>query len=333
VTLPTHRRKWAATIACCVLFAAGADCRRRIQLPWATTPVPQVLAPNPSIEDVARAVNGNAALVRSMSASYATLSSEGAPSLRASISIEKPGRFRVRGSHALTGPELDLGSNDELFWLWLKRAEPPTMYFARHAQQNSGAMRKLLPLSPSQLVDAFGTPTIDPQASHQGPFQQGPDRLAIRSQLVGADGQAMFRTLVIDARSAWVLEQQLHDAAGNLLATVTNSSHRRDETSQAWLPHSIGLSIPSGKLSMTLYVDRWDVNLPLAPDTWQKPEQQGYPNVDLGDPRNMPPAAQSAPPQVATGLPPIDQRTRYGERSHPLSEGNWQADRSGETLR
>ena len=41
-------------------------------------------------------------------------------------------RCGCRRRTALTGPEVDLGSNDELFWFWVRRNEPPAVYFARH---------------------------------------------------------------------------------------------------------------------------------------------------------------------------------------------------------
>ncbi|MEX2186121.1 MAG: hypothetical protein WD875_04970 [Pirellulales bacterium] len=331
-----------------VLFVAGgADChsRRSWQWPWsAATPPPSVLSTNPSLDEIVRAVNGNSSLVQSMSTNYATLSPQGAPSLRAALFIERPGRFRVRGTHALSGPELDLGSNDEMFWLWIKRSEPPALYFARHSQAATSGFRRLMPLSPQQLVEAFGIATFDPQSAHQGPFPQGQGRLAVRSTIVGPEG-LLTKTTVVDARSAWVVEQQLHNAAGQLLATVKTSDHKLDAMSRAWLPHTIELAIPSGNLSMTLSVERWDVNVPPPTDAFVKPEQPGFPNVDVSDPRNLPqsaPLAANSPSGMnATNAPMGDGvrmaaagpslrseslgRSRYGERPIAPPDAGWQA--------
>lgn len=334
-----YRCRVACLLPLVLLVASGAGCLQKMRWPWATTtsPPPAVLSANPSLDEIVRAVNGNSALVQSMSTNYGTLAAQGAPGLRAALFIEKPGRFRVRGTHALSGPELDLGSNDEMFWLWVKRSEPPALYYARHSQAATSGLRRLMPLSPQQLVESFGIPTFDTQGSHQGPFPQGEGRLAIRSTLAGPDGM-LTKTTVVDARTALVVEQQLHDAAGQMLAIVKSSDHRLDAMSRAWLPHVVELTIPSGNLSMTLRVERWDVNVPPPADAFVKPEQQGFPNVDVSDPRNLPQAApiagnagtqggmRMASTAGAGGVAPMALgRTRYGERptTAPQGDSGW----------
>jgi hypothetical protein len=334
-----HRYRIVALVPLVLMAAGGSECPPKVRWPWPNVPpVPSVLSPNPSLDEIVTAVNGNSLQVKSLSTNYATLAPQGAPSLRAALFIERPGRFRVRGSHALAGPELDLGSNDEMFWLWIKRSQPPALYFVRHSEAANSGFRRLMPLSPQQLVEAFGIPTFDPTAAHQGPFPQGEGRLAVRSTIPGPEGM-LTKTTVVDARSAWVVEQQLHAAAGQLLASVKTSNHKFDATSNAWLPHTIELSIPTGELSMTLSVDRWDVNVPPPADAFVKPEQPGFPNVDVSDPRNLPqtaplaagggnlPTAEAARVAAAnspTASQPLP-RSRYGQRQPPPSGSGWRA--------
>ena len=52
--------------------------------------------------------------------------------LSGNIAAERPGRFRLTAGTAVTGQEIDLGSNDELFWMWVRRNQPPAVYFCRH---------------------------------------------------------------------------------------------------------------------------------------------------------------------------------------------------------
>jgi hypothetical protein len=148
----------------------------------------------------------------------------------------------------------------------------------------------------------------------------------------------LTKTTIVDARTAWVVEQQLHDAAGQLLALVKLSDQRLDPASGVWLPHSIELAIPSGNLSMRLSVERWDVNAPLPADAFVKPQQPGFPDVDLSDPRNLPQAAplaggaapadpmRTASNAAAPGSSPVAlARSRYGERppADPERDSGW----------
>src|SRR5208283_907331 len=83
--------------------------------------LPQVLGPAPTLEEVTGRVNANTATVASVQAQQGTLSITGAPSLPMNLAMQPPLNFRVRASTVLTGPELDLGSNPELFWIWVRR--------------------------------------------------------------------------------------------------------------------------------------------------------------------------------------------------------------------
>ena len=96
--------------------------------------VPRVLPPSPTLAQVMDAVNVNSSRVRTLACNRATLNVQGFPTLWASVAFERPQRFRLRALTPLTGPELDLGSNDELFWLWLHREQPPTLFYCRHDQ-------------------------------------------------------------------------------------------------------------------------------------------------------------------------------------------------------
>src|SRR5262245_44001544 len=81
-------------------------------------PPPIAFSALPSPIEAVSAVNANTQRVQSLQSQGATLSIPGAPSVNAEITIERPLRLRMRAKTQLTGPELDLGSNDELFWLW-----------------------------------------------------------------------------------------------------------------------------------------------------------------------------------------------------------------------
>ena len=104
------------------LFAAsGATCPKRGDSGGVLPP--EAFAAPPTLEQVVQAVNANSAPVRQLQAEGATLSVQGLPSLRANLVMERPRRFRLVGSLlGVTGPEIDLGSNDELLWMWVKRA-------------------------------------------------------------------------------------------------------------------------------------------------------------------------------------------------------------------
>ena len=135
-------------ILLCLVCTSGATCQR----PLMTNPfvaqgpaAPQVLQPGASRDQIVAAVKQNSARVQSLSVSNASITIPdmmGLPILNGNIAAERPGRFRLKAG-SIAGPELDLGSNDELFWLWVRRNQPPAVYFCRHSQFANSNIRQM----------------------------------------------------------------------------------------------------------------------------------------------------------------------------------------------
>ena len=72
---------------------------------------------------------------------------------------------------SLSGAEVDLGSNDQLFWYWVRRDQPPAVYFCRHEQFAASRARQAIPIDPYWLIEALGVVGFRPgTAARKGPF-------------------------------------------------------------------------------------------------------------------------------------------------------------------
>ena len=132
------------------------------------------------------------------------------------------------GRHASPGQEIDMGSNDELFWMWVRRNQPPAVYFCRHAQFANSNIRQMMPVEPSWLLAALGMVDIDPASVFDGPLPSRAGRARSNCDRGCPPPPARCRRVtVIDARRAWVIEQDIYDQAGKtLLASARAESHR-----------------------------------------------------------------------------------------------------------
>lgn len=214
----------------------------------------------PTMPDIINLVNSNTDRVQSLYSTDASFSVPGVPTLRASLALDRPRRLRLRAETAFTGSELDLGSNDELFWLWVRRQQPPAIYFCRHDQYQGSAANRLLPVEPDWIIEAVGLTRFDPADQHRGPFPLGGGKLRVDTQLNTTHGP-MTKVTVLDANRGWVLEQHLYDSAGQRIALALTSKHEREAASGATLPHRIEIEWPATQFSMridigTLYVNR-----------------------------------------------------------------------------
>lgn len=279
---------WLMAAVCCISGCAGLQRLR----PEAS--LPQALSPSPSLEQVVQAVNANSSRIQSFSSNQAILSGPDFPTLRAAVAFERPLRLRLRAGTGITGAELDLGSNDEVFWLWVRR-QPP-MYYCRHDQFATSAAHDLVPIEPQWLVEALGIVDLDPGLPHQGPIPLSGNRLQVNTIRDGPTGPSTKIT-VVDARSAAVLEQYLYDAQGQLVAGAVAHQHRQDPLTGLIVPKMVEIRCPPTDLVMRIDLGNAQINRPLPNpgELWAMPRYDGWPVVDLADPN----LRFSAPPTAA----------------------------------
>jgi hypothetical protein len=265
-------------------------------------PPPIAFASLPSRDEAFAAINANTQRIQSLQTQGATISIPGAPAISAEIALERPRNLRFRAGTNLLGPELDLGSNDELFWFWAARAPQPSVFFARHEQFATSPARQMLAIEPAWLIEALGAVEIDPAGIVEGPTAADNGRVQLRTRLPTAGGE-YSRLLVFDSKYAWVLEQHVFDEQGQLIASSRTSQHEYHPLDGISLPKRIEVQIPQGQLRFQLDVSRWAINQPAfeGQALYELPRSQlsNHPFVDLADPTFTPPG-QSVP----VGQPP-----------------------------
>ncbi len=263
------------------LFAlSGAACPNMVR-----QPLPRVLPPSPTLDQVVQVVNNNSVQIQSFSTTQAQLHVPGAPALRASVAYQRERNFRLRANMPLTGPEVDLGSNPNLFWFWIRRNQPPGVYYCRHEEFANCPARQMVPIEPQWLVEALGVTQFGPSDEHQGPFPLAGDRLEIRSTRQTPEG-LVTKVTVVDGSQGWVLEQHIYDTAGQLRASAVASHHRRDPLTGLIMPESVEINCPADQFSMRVELGAVQINrLTGNPaELWAMPQVQGTPMVNLCNP-------------------------------------------------
>ena len=282
-TLKSPGRLWLMLL-CTLLVASGASCPHTAWQPF--KPSAPVVFNNgePSLEEVAQVINANRAKMTGLYSTNSRISGTDFPSLRTSLAVAGERNVRMRAGTGVTGQEMDVGSNQEVFWFWIKRADPPALYYGRYDEYPAKSVGAGLPIRPEWLTEAIGLVSLPPHQQHQGPFRRNDGLLEIRSSLVGPTGP-MTRVLVLDAESGWIRELQLIDAQGQLVAAARNSDHFRDPESGVVLPRTTEIEWPAAGMQLTLRLG--DVQIgPLDPasDMWSQPQYPGFPDIRVTEP-------------------------------------------------
>jgi hypothetical protein len=194
------------------------------------------------------------------------------------------------------GAVLDLGSNDEIYWMWTKNAEPPAVFYGRHDQFFSSSAQEVLPVPPHWLIEALGIVYLDPNGIHEGPSYATsiPGAVEVRSRLPTPKGE-LTRVLLVEQQHGWVLQQHLLDANGRLLVSAVASDFRYDAAHGVSLPTKIDVNLPLARIAFSFEADRYVINEPYVLDDprprrnprelWTMPQVPGHQPRDLADPQ------------------------------------------------
>jgi hypothetical protein len=277
------KRGLSAALIALLVPMMGASCPHVAKHYQVTTM--RVLPESPSLVQVVEAVNSNTAKIQSLLTTDATLSGPDFPTLRANIAFAPPRQFRLRAETALSGPELDMGSNQDHFWFWVRRNTPAAVYYCSHVEFPQSQSRHVLPVDPQWIIEALGVTHLEPTASHEGPIPStlGETKtLTLKTPRHSPQG-ILTQVTVVDEATAWILEQQLWDAQGQLLARAVAREHQEDPQSGVTLPREVEIEWPPAKFAMTIRIKHLRINElgDDQPQLWTRPVIAGVQEYNL----------------------------------------------------
>jgi hypothetical protein len=189
-------------------------------------PPARAISANPTFSELIDPINRNSQMIRTISADNVSLTfPEVSMPLNVRLSYERPKRIRIIGGTSITGQELDFGSNDELFWIWIKREGD--LYYCRHAQFPSCPVRHIFRIEPNWFIEALGIIEFKDNEQHEGPYPSGDGNWIIITRRTTPTGQFVKRT-TIDAKNGNVLKQEIVSPQNEIITAATSSDYKFD---------------------------------------------------------------------------------------------------------
>ncbi len=230
-------------------------------------------------------LNANADLLyswRSTSASIRARAEGGLPvTLSANIAVARPRQFRLRAT-LLGANEVDLGSNAERFWFWVRRSEQPHVITVGHEDLPQVRQQLRLPFEPDWLIEALGVSRLAEGEWNVADNRPGQNRLTLVSDRRSPRGHRVRRKLVVDTCLGVVIEQALFDDQSHLIARARLDDHREDSETGVVMPRRIELEWPEAELSLVIRLKEIEINpSPIPASTWEVPRGLGSGPVDL----------------------------------------------------
>ena len=219
-----------------------------------TKPTPEALVAylNRNARKVPGLRCGNVTLTASQDSQSVTLSNT-------KLYCEQPRNFRIRAK-IVSSPQLDLGSNRDEFWFWIKQVKADTVFHCRHEALERGGVKTPFPFRPEMVMNALGIAEYDPNKKYRVEIGKGGETFELIEDGTSLAGQPVQKVTVFNARKAapgepQVLAYLLRDAKGNetAKASITQAqSVRLPDGGSVVLPRYVELTWPAQKMKMKL---------------------------------------------------------------------------------
>jgi len=232
----------------------------------------------PQIEEVVAHLNQNTDRIQSWLANDVRISANHFP-LSGKLAVEKGRHIRLMVSSP-AGNEVDLGSNDERFWIWSKRMDP-AFVTCQHVNMEAARQDLGVPFEPEWLMQALGVMSL-PTANLKMEMDRSHDQARLVQQVTTAHGQPLRKVALVDLKRGIIVEHSLYDYNGHKIAQARLSGHQWDKDSGVVMPRRVILDCPQFQMSMTMDLGKIQLNpSSISGSMWEMPEMHGYQVVHL----------------------------------------------------
>lgn len=249
---------------------------------------------NPTVQAVVNHLNQHASAIKALEAQDLTITiNEGglnSYTARGWLFYQKPRGFRLQ-AEALRSTEADIGSNDNEFWFWFKRNNPPALFHCSYTDFQKAPDLKL-PVHPDWVAEALGVQEIANAEAVQ--MRQVKGAVELISTVQMPSGQTLYKVVRVANQGprAGTIEQQrlleaLRGADGkvNWQEIWVAAIHELQNVDGYIVPKRVTLRSPKENLTLELKMDGCQVNPPSllgksTGNTFVRPA--GYEEVDLG---------------------------------------------------
>lgn len=247
--------------------------------PLAGAPRPN-WAEDPQVEEVIDHLNRNVDKLEAWRANSIRIRANNLP-LSGTLAVER-GRHLRLVVNSIVGNEVDMGSNDELFWVWAKRMPPPEYVYCRHEHTEAVRQAMGIPFEPEWLMQALG---VSPLTAKDTKLEIEPTARQARlvQQITSAHGHPLRKVILVDLPRGVILEHSVYDYNGRPVAVARLDEHQLDKASGVVMPRRVKLDWPQSDLSLVMHLGQIEVNPKGIPSQiWDMPKMHGYQMVDLG---------------------------------------------------
>lgn len=191
--------------------------------------------------------------------------------LKGSLHYEKDLNFRMRFVSAF-GDELDIGSNDEIFWYWSRRDKHPGLYYARYEDYEKTRLKT--PFNPVFLRRILGLEKIDVEDALLG---EDDEHMVVMHRETNSLGKSVNFSIFLDKAEKRIGGALITDAAGTPLASA-----EIQECTVEGLPTKIVIVWFEEDHTLVLELKNPRANTSISASKWQPPTNH-TPKINMAE--------------------------------------------------
>lgn len=241
----------------------------------------------PQVADLVEYLNKNAQAIPGIYCDDVTLTchpNAGLPvTLGGKLRCQGPRNFRMTGD-SLFGQELDLGSNEQEFWYWIKRGDPYQVYCSYQAIQEGSVKQMPFPFQPDWVLEAMGMGRYGPADKYTLTAEKDTWRLVEKTR--SPQGQPVKKVIVFNSRKAKGNEPQI--LAFLLLDDATNKeicscyiTERIVLPKGGEIPRKFELRWPEAKMKLAIKLDSVSSSTPIPQIAFVRRPLSGVQSLNL----------------------------------------------------
>lgn len=168
--------------------------------------------------------------------------------LRGRLDCQRPHNFRLT-ANIVGNRAVDIGSNDQEFWFWISKADPPHLYHCSYADFNKG-VKLPFPFQPEWIMEALGMADYGPEDKYQ--LKVEPTTVELVENTQTPQGQPVRKVIVFNRGAATVQVPRYEIQDMNRRAICTAQISQVQYFGQVFVPKKLQLSWPAEKMEMQL---------------------------------------------------------------------------------
>lgn len=221
-------------------------------------------------------INNRNALIQTMNCEVAILASqEVTVRLNADVYFEKPNNFRMK-TYSFVGLETDIGSNNQHFWFWSKRLDPPALYYGKHENVHKSGLRT--PFNPKWVMELLSI--IQIEQNEQSRLSVYDEKyLALVEPRISTTGLSVQKITLIDPNQQAIIGHYLLGANNRMILSCEIAEYHY--VNQVMVPKKMKIIWHEENVVLLWSISEVRINESLDSNNWILPDRRQ--KIELGE--------------------------------------------------